>query len=82
LLTVGNGNYRKALDEATAVLDIGTEYRFRKELRPLEGWFKDKNYKAVGYRLRMDFGEYNCDLDLDACQIYLPRWFVRLRDLP
>ena len=62
----------KALNGATDVLDIGTEYRFRKELRPLEGWFKDKNYQAAGYRPRMDFGEYNCDLDLDACKIDLP----------
>lgn len=62
----------KALEGATDVLDIGTEQRFRKELRLLENWFEDKNYKAAGYRPRMDFGVYNCDLDLDICQISLP----------
>lgn len=62
----------KALDGATDILDIGTEQRFRKELRPIEHWFSDKNYKAAGYRPRMDFGEYNCDLDLDICRIDLP----------
>jgi len=62
----------KALEGATDVLDIGTEQRFRKELRPIEHWFKRKNYRAAGYRPRMDFGEYNCDLDLDICHIDLP----------
>jgi SAM-dependent methyltransferase len=62
----------KALNGATEVLDIGTEYRFRKELRPVEHWFKDKNYQAAGFAPRMDFGEYNCDLDLDVCRIDLP----------
>jgi SAM-dependent methyltransferase len=61
-----------ALDGATDVLDIGTERRFRKELGPLQSWFNDKNYKAAGYRPRLDFGEYNCDLDLDVCRIALP----------
>jgi len=62
----------EALEGATDVLDIGTEHRFRKELRPLKDWFKGKNYKAAGYRPRMEFGEDNCDLDLDVCAIDLP----------
>ena len=62
----------KAIEGATDILDVGTEQRFRKELRPLEHWFKDKNYKAAGYRPRKEFGAYNCDLDLDVCQIDLP----------
>jgi SAM-dependent methyltransferase len=62
----------KAIEGATDILDVGTEQRFRKELRPLEHWFKDKNYKAAGYRPRMEFGAYNCDLDLDVCKIDLP----------
>jgi SAM-dependent methyltransferase len=68
--------FRDALAEALAgandILDIGTEYRFRKELRPLKDWFKGKNYKATGFHPRMDFGEDNCDLDLDICAIDLP----------
>jgi SAM-dependent methyltransferase len=68
--------FRDALTEALAgandVLDIGTEYRFRKELRPLKEWFKGKNYKAAGFHPRMDLGEDNCDLDLDICAIDLP----------
>ena len=71
-LQIFRAGLAKALDGATDVLDIGTEHRFRKELAPLESWFKDKNYKAAGYQPRMDFGDYNCDLDLDACQIELP----------
>ena len=62
----------EALEGAQDVLDIGTEHRFRKELRPLKHWFDGKNYKAAGYRPRMDFGEDNCDLDLDVCAIDLP----------
>jgi SAM-dependent methyltransferase len=68
--------FRDALAEALAgandILDIGTEYRFRKELRPLKEWFKGKNYKAAGFHPRMDLGEDNCDLDLDICAIDLP----------
>jgi SAM-dependent methyltransferase len=71
-LDIFRAGLAKALEDATDVLDIGTEYRFRKELRPLESWFADKNYKAAGYNPKMDFGEYNCDLHLDACQIDLP----------
>ena len=62
----------RVLDGATDVLDIGTEQRFRKELRPFEHWFIGKNYKAAGYRPEMTFGDYNCDLDLDVCNIALP----------
>jgi SAM-dependent methyltransferase len=62
----------KSIDGETDVLDIGTEYRFRKELQPVKHWFKDKNYVAAGYEPRMDFGEDNCDLDLDVCAIDLP----------
>jgi len=62
----------EALSGANDVLDIGTECRFRKELRPLREWFKNKNYKAAGYHPRTDFGEDNCDLDLDICAIDLP----------
>jgi SAM-dependent methyltransferase len=71
-LEVFRGALAKSIDGATDVLDIGTEYRFRKELRPVKHWFDDKNYVAAGYRPRMDFGEDNCDLDLDVCAIELP----------
>jgi len=62
----------KALDGANDILDIGTEHRFRKELRLREDWLRGKNYRAAGYRPRMDFGDHNCDFDLDVCQIELP----------
>lgn len=62
----------ESLEGAIDVLDIGTEYRFRKELRPLKRLFEGKNYKAAGFRPKMDFGEDNCDLDLDVCAIDLP----------
>lgn len=61
-----------ALEGAKDVLDIGTDQRFSKELRPLQRLFEGKNYKAAGFRPRMTFGEYNCDLDLDVCSIELP----------
>jgi hypothetical protein len=71
-LRVFRAGLSRALEGATDVLDIGTEQRFGKELRSIEHWFKDKNYKAGGFRPKMEFGEYNCDLDLDVCEIALP----------
>ncbi len=61
-----------ALDGAHDVLDIGTDKRFSKELRPLRGLFDGKRYVAAGYRPADSFGEDNCDLDLGVCAIDLP----------
>lgn len=63
---------REALDGATDVLDIGTDKRFSKELRPLERLFDGKTYRAAGYHPDYKFGSYNCDLDLDICMIDQP----------
>lgn len=70
--TIFQTKLRWALEAATDVLDIGTDQRFSKELRPLQRLFAGKNYRAAGFRPRMDFGEHNCDLDLDVCSIDLP----------
>jgi SAM-dependent methyltransferase len=67
-----NSALAKSLKDAHDILDIGTEHRFRKELRPVRHWFNGKNYKAAGYKPRTDLGEDNCDLDLDVCAIDLP----------
>ena len=58
-----------ALDGAVDVLDIGTDQRFSKELRALEGMFGKARYVAAGFRPEMKFGAYNCDLHLDVCAI-------------
>jgi SAM-dependent methyltransferase len=63
---------RWAIDGASDVLDIGTDKRFSKELRALEPLFSGKNYRAAGYHPSLAFGTYNCDLDLDVCNIALP----------
>lgn len=61
-----------AIRDAADVLDIGTDKRFSKELKPFEPLFADKAYKAAGYRPNLTHGAYNCDLDLDVCRIDLP----------
>ena len=61
-----------AIEDARDVLDIGTDKRFSKELRPLEDLFQEKDYKAAGYKPSLSHGAYNCDLDLDVCDIALP----------
>lgn len=63
---------RDALDGATDVLDVGTDQRFSKELRPLERIFDGKSYLAAGYHPADRFGAYNCDLHLDVCEIAQP----------
>jgi SAM-dependent methyltransferase len=66
------GKLEEALSGAVDVLDIGTDQRFSKELRPLQALFDGKNYVAAGYHPEFKFGAYNCDLHLDICAIERP----------
>ena len=61
-----------ALDGAYDILDIGTDKRFSKELRPLRRLFDGKRYLAAGFKPENKFGEDSCDLDLDVCAIDIP----------
>jgi SAM-dependent methyltransferase len=78
LLTAGRpwklfqATLEKALAGAKDVIDVGTDQRFSKELRPLVSMFDGKNYLAAGYQPEQRFGIYNCDLHLDVCNIALP----------
>ena len=61
-----------ALNGANDVLDIGTDKRFSKELRTLRQLFDEKRYLAAGFQPSDQYGDDNCDLDLDVCAIDLP----------
>ncbi len=61
-----------AIERATDIIDIGTNQRFAKELRPLEGLFAGKRYRASGYAPERTGSPYDCDLHIDACDIALP----------
>ena len=60
---------RQAIDHSQAILDIGTNQRFAKELRPYELWFSGKQYIAAGYCPPKDHGRYNCDSHQDIEQM-------------
>jgi SAM-dependent methyltransferase len=52
------------LAECDTVLDLGTTYRFRKELEPFSAFFKGY-YVALDYRAQRSFGERNVNVDGD-----------------
>lgn len=51
------------------VLDVGTSQRFAKELARYRPLLEKANYKALGYKPEMIFGEDNCDYDGDIHQL-------------
>jgi SAM-dependent methyltransferase len=60
-------HFRDAVASLTTcriVVDLGTPYRFRKELEPFAPSFGGR-YLAVGYRAQRRFGNRNVDLDGD-----------------
>ncbi len=52
------------LAQCGLVLDLGTTYRFRKELEPFEALFTSK-YFALDYQAQLSFGDHNVDVDGD-----------------